>query len=95
MIPPPNTAPGRTEPVNRAKYRVMCDAPLAVLPGEAPGQTVADAKDALLLSLPDDLFSGGKTAGWWLKAVQLDLKAKSIIERAPAKPVQLYKVRQS
>ncbi|MGZ2380875.1 DUF6958 family protein [Rhizobium brockwellii] len=30
-------------------------------------------------------------AGWWLKAVQLDLEAKRIIQRGPGKPVRLFK----
>ncbi|MGO6666601.1 DUF6958 family protein [Rhizobium ruizarguesonis] len=30
-------------------------------------------------------------AGWWLKAVQLDLEAKRIIQRGPGKPVKLFK----
>lgn len=83
--------PGRTNRVNRAKYMAMRDALLAVLPSEAPGLKVADAKEALLPRLPDDLFPQGKTAGWWLKAVQLDLEAKGVIRRAPLKPVQLYR----
>ncbi|RCS24512.1 hypothetical protein DUT91_09620 [Phyllobacterium salinisoli] len=89
------TTPGRTERVNRTKYVAMRHALLAVLPGNAPGLTVADAKEALLPGLPDDLFPGGKTAGWWLKAVQLDLEAKGMIKRAPDRPVRLYKVGQS
>ncbi|MFU0507499.1 DUF6958 family protein [Pseudaminobacter sp. NGMCC 1.201702] len=36
-------------------------------------------------------FLQAKTAGWWLKAVQLDLEAKGIISRAPGKPVRLYR----
>jgi hypothetical protein len=44
---------------------------------------VADAKEALLPRLPDFLFPQGKTAGWWLKAVQLDLEAKGVVKRAP------------
>ena len=83
--------PGRTNRVNRAKYMAMREALLAVLPSEAPGLKVADAKEALLPRLPDDLFPQGRTAGWWLKAVQLDLEAKGVIRRAPLKPVQLYK----
>ena len=83
--------PGRTERVDRAKYVAMRAALLAVLPDEAPGLTVADAKEALLPHLPDGLFPEGKTAGWWLKAVQLDLEAKGVIKRAPAKPVHLYR----
>ncbi|MEO3432190.1 hypothetical protein [Inquilinus sp. CAU 1745] len=83
--------PGRTERVDRAKYMAMRDALLAVLPDEPPGLKVEDAKEALLPHLPDDLFPQGRTAGWWLKAVQLDLEAKGVIRRAPLKPVQLYK----
>src|SRR5690606_40538090 len=85
------TTPGRIERVTRAKYMAMRDALLAVLPGEAPGLTVADAKEALLPHLPDTLFPQGSTAGWWLKAVQLDLEAKGVIRRAPRKPVHLYR----
>jgi len=83
--------PGRTERVNRAKYEAMRHALLAVLPDEAPGLKVPEAKAALLPLLPDALFPAGDKAGWWLKAVQLDLEAKGIIRRAPSKPVQLFR----
>ncbi len=85
------TSPGRTERVNRAKYEAMREALLAVLPDKSPGLKVPEAKAALLPLLPDALFPGGGTAGWWLKAVQLDLEAKGIIQRAPSKPVQLFR----
>ena len=84
--------PGYTERVNREKYMAMRDALLAVLPAEMPGLKVPDAKQALLPLLPDTFLLEGMTAGWWLKAVQLDLEAKKIIVRAPSKPVQLSKV---
>jgi hypothetical protein len=84
-------SPGRTERVDRAKYEAMRDALLAVLPDAAPGLKVPEAKAALLPLLPDALFPAGATAGWWLKAVQLDLEAKGIIRRAPSKPVQLFR----
>ncbi|MCV9937047.1 hypothetical protein OIU35_11795 [Boseaceae bacterium BT-24-1] len=84
--------PGKSERVDRAKYLAMRKALLAALPGEAPGLTVPDAKEALLPLLPDDLFPQGATAGWWLKAVQLDLEAKGVIKRAPRKPVHLYRL---
>jgi len=84
--------PGKSERVDRAKYRAMRKALLAALPDEAPGLTVPDAKEALLPLLPDNLFPQGATAGWWLKAVQLDLEAKGVIKRAPRKPVHLYRL---
>ena len=83
--------PGKTYRADRAKYEAMREALLAVLPAEAPGLTVPDAREALLPLLPDDLFPGGGTAGWWVKAVQLDLEAKGIIRRAPKSPVRLYR----
>ncbi|PDQ19709.1 hypothetical protein CN311_18000 [Mesorhizobium sanjuanii] len=83
--------PGRTYRVDRAKYGAMRDALLAALPGEAPGLKLAEAKEALLPHLSGDLFPQGKTAGWWLKAVQLDLEAKGVIKRAPRRPVHLYR----
>lgn len=84
--------PGKTTRVDKSKYLAMRQALLAVLPDAPPGITVAQAKEALLPRLPEDLFPGGSTAGWWLKAVQLDLEAKGIIQRAPVKPVHLYRV---
>ncbi|MGZ3553479.1 MAG: DUF6958 family protein, partial [Vulcanimicrobiaceae bacterium] len=41
--------------------------------------------------LPDDLFPKGAKAGWWAKAVQLDLEAKSIIAREKTRPVRWRK----
>ena len=84
-------SPGHVSRVRRDKYEAMRDALLAVLPAEAPGMSVADAKAALLSSLPQELFPGGSTAGWWLKAVQLDLEAKGVLARS-TKPVRLYRV---
>lgn len=84
--------PGRTERVDRAKYMAMREALLAALPDTAPGLTVADAQKALLPFLSQDLFPEGQKAGWWMKAVQLDLEAKGVIRRAPQRPVQLYRL---
>ena len=86
-------SPGRTYRVDRAKYMAMRKALMASLPAKAPGLTVAEAKAALLPKLSDEHFPGGDTAGWWLKAVQLDLEAKRVIARGPGSPVRLFKVR--
>ena len=50
------TSPDWSGRVNRAKYMAMRDALLPVLPSEAPGMTVAEAKAALLPNLSEDLF---------------------------------------
>jgi hypothetical protein len=34
---------------------------------------------------------GGATAGWWLKAVRLDLEAKGIVAREKTTPLRLRK----
>lgn len=85
------TSPGHVQRVDRTKYTAMREALLAVLPNELPGLTVADAKAALLPLLPEAAFPGGDKAGWWLKAVQLDLEAKGIVSRGPRSPVRLFR----
>ena len=82
--------PGKTYRVDRAKYEAARAAVLAVLPREAPGMAVADLTRAVTPLLPQDLFPGGATAGWWVKAVQLDLEAKRVLLRAPKAPVRLW-----
>lgn len=52
--------------------------------------TVAAAKEALLPRLSAMHFPGGDKAGWWLKAVHLDLEARGVIGRT-SKPVHLFK----
>lgn len=84
--------PGHVTRVDRAKYEAMKDAYLKALPSEAPGATAAETKTALLPFLPDELFPGGATSGWWMKAVQLDLEAKGIVGRSPTKPLRFYVV---
>lgn len=84
--------PGKTYRVDADKFNAMKAAVLAVLPGEAPGMAVSTLIDAVKPNLPADLFPGGEKAGWWVKAVQLDLEAKKIIARADKPPVRLFKL---
>jgi hypothetical protein len=86
------TSPGHVHRVKLAPYMAMKEALMAVLPSAPPGMTVADAKSALLPILSPAEFPGGEKAGWWLKAVQLDLEAKGVIRRGPKSPVRLFKV---
>lgn len=85
------TSPHHIQRVDRSKYQAMRAALLAVLPDTPPGLSVAEAKAELLPLLPDDLFPEGAKAGWWLKAVQLDLEAKGLIQRVAGKPLRLHR----
>jgi hypothetical protein len=85
------TSPGSLVRVDRAKYEAMKQALLTVLPERAPGLTVSEAKERLLPLLPQTLFPAGDKAGWWLKAVQLDLEAKAVVERERTKPLRLHR----
>ena len=78
--------PGRTERVDAAKYSAMRDATMTVLKGASP-MTAAAIKEAAKAHLPEDLFPGGATAGWWQKTVQLDLEAKGVMQRHSTKPL--------
>ena len=82
--------PGKVERVDKAKYLAMRSAFLEVLPDAAPGLTSKEAKALLLPILPNELFPGGDKAGWWLKAVQLDLEAKGKVIREKTKPLRFY-----
>ena len=83
--------PGKVERVDAAMYEAMKGAILKVLPKKAPGMTVAVIQEAVLAHLPEKLFPGGAKAGWWMKAVQLDLEAKGLVIREKAKPIRLRK----
>ena len=82
--------PGRTSRVNAAKYEAMKQAMLQVLPTEEPGLTQAEIRQAVIRRLPEDLYPGGSTAGWWAKTVQLDLEAKGIVIREATKPLRWH-----
>ena len=86
------TVPGKTSRVNAAKYQAMKQAMLQVLPREEPGLTQAEIRRAVIAHLPDDLYPGGSTAGWWAKTVQLDLEAKGIVIREATKPLRWHQV---
>lgn len=84
------TTPGRTARVDAAKYHAMRAAMLDVV-GADP-MSAAEIKRDVVPALPDRLFPGGATAGWWLKAVQLDLEAKGVLRRHPTKPLRWSRV---
>ncbi|ODT67253.1 MAG: hypothetical protein ABS75_24120 [Pelagibacterium sp. SCN 63-23] len=84
--------PGKTYRVDADKFSAMKTAVLSVLPDAGPGMSVSDLIAAVRPKLPQDLFPGGEKAGWWVKAVQLDLEAKKVIARADKPPVRLYRV---
>lgn len=81
--------PGSRRSVDGAKYAAMKRALLKVVPKKEPGITQAEMFDAVVPHLPDDLFPGGETSGWWAKTVQLDLEAKGVLMRDwKAKPMR-------
>lgn len=84
--------PGQTTRVNAVKYGAMKQALVQVLPHQAPGMTQAEMMEAVRIHLPDDIFPGGSTAGWWVKCVQLDLEAKEQIVREQTKPLRWHQV---
>jgi hypothetical protein len=83
--------PGNSTRLDQAKYGAMKDAYLKVLPAKAPGLTVAEIRERLADVLSQEHFPGGAKAGWWAKAVQLDLEAKGVVKREKTSPIRLYK----
>lgn len=81
--------PGYRGRVDAAKYTATKSAIVKGLAG-SDALTYADMKQATLPHLPEDLFPGGKTAGWWIKCVQLDLEAKGEMSRTDTKPLRFF-----
>lgn len=84
-------SPGHVVRVDADKYDAMKRAFLRILPTTSPGLTAAEVGAAVLPHLPVDLFPQGAKAGWWKKAVQLDLEAKGVIARENTKPLRWHK----
>jgi hypothetical protein len=84
--------PGKTYRVDADKFAAMRAAFPAQVPADGPGRTPGQIIAAVKPTLPADLFAGGEKAGWWAKAVQLDLEAKGVIRRADTPPVRLWRV---
>ncbi len=83
--------PGKVYRVDADKYQAMKRALLQVLPDRSPGLTADEVRMKVVPRLPQDLFPGGATAGWWTKCVQLDLEAKGIVVREKSRPLRLRK----
>ncbi|MBA8899259.1 MULTISPECIES: hypothetical protein [unclassified Phyllobacterium] len=82
--------PGNKQRLDQAKYDAMKEAYLQVLPAATPGLTVAEIRERLTDVLSQEHFPGGAKAGWWAKAVQLDLEAKGVVKREKTSPIRLY-----
>ena len=83
-------SPGHIVRVDADKYNAMKQAFLKILPQRSLGLTAAEIQDAVLPHLPEHLFPQGAKAGWWKKAVQLDLEAKGVIAREKTKPLRWH-----
>ncbi|SEC20577.1 hypothetical protein SAMN05519104_0948 [Rhizobiales bacterium GAS188] len=83
--------PGQIRHVDGEMYEAMKRAFLKILPETSPGLTMAEVQEYVLAHLPEDLFPGGAKAGWWTKAVQLDLAARGVVAREKTRPLRLRK----
>lgn len=79
--------PGKTYRVDAAKFAAARAAMLGFLPKTSPGMTQSEMTAAMRASLSPEQFPG-TTAGWWMKAVQLDLEAKGVVVREKSKPLR-------
>jgi hypothetical protein len=84
--------PGKIRHVDADKYNAVKRAFLKILPTRrSPGLTEPELRARLVRQLPQRLFPGGATAGWWAKTVQLDLEAKGLVAREKTRPLRLRK----
>ena len=79
--------------LNRPPMNPLSQAMLAALPKAAPGLTQRAMMDAVKPHLDPALFPGGKTSGWWVKCVQLDMEAKRTLVREKTRPLRWHLAR--
>jgi hypothetical protein len=84
--------PGSVQRLDAERVTEVRRAYLSVLPDASPGLTIAEAEKRLIPLLPAGLFPNGIKAGWWAKAIQLDLEARGVIVREPVRPLRLYRL---
>ncbi len=85
--------PGKPRLVDARMYTAMRHAFLKALPTKEPGLPLAELFARVEPALPEALFPGGAKAGWWFKAVQLDLEAKGLARRTKTTPLRLHRGR--
>lgn len=83
--------PGKSTRVDAVKYAAMKTALWRVLPKSAPGLTQAEMFAQVVEHLPGELFPGGRTAGWWVKTVQLDQEARGTLKRDGGRPLRWHR----
>ena len=83
--------PGKARLLDADMYEAMKQAFLKVLPATSPGLTAEEIREGVLAHLPEKLFPQGAKAGWWTKAVQLDLEAKGLVVREKVRPLRWHK----
>jgi hypothetical protein len=83
--------PGRVRRVDADMYEAMKRAFLRILPKTSPGLTDTTIRERVIAHLPEELFPEGAKAGWWTKAVQLDLEARGVVAREKTKPLRWRK----
>ena len=74
--------------VDAVKYAATKSALLAILSGQEQGLTQTEMMAAIKGQIDQTLFRNGAKSGWWMKTVQLDLKAKGQIIRIIGKPLR-------
>jgi hypothetical protein len=83
--------PGHVTAVDGEMYKAMRRAFLKVLAKRAPGVTEMEIRERVVTHLPDDLFPQGARAGWWAKAVQLDLESRGLVSRERTRPLRWHR----
>jgi len=72
-------------------YNEMCRVTLIVLPETPPWLSQMEIRAAVVTNLSPKLFPSNTKADWWLKLVQVDLEAKSILCSMPFKSLRWHR----
>jgi len=82
--------PGKSSFVQKDKYDEVKRVLKKLMPRKSPGLTQNEMADLVRENVSVEIFEDKNKSGWWMKTVQLDLEARTVIVREKTKPTRWY-----
>ena len=82
--------PGQSSFVRKDKYEEVKRVLKALMPDTSPGLTQDEMAMLVVENVSGTVFEDRNKAGWWMKAVQLDLEARQVMIREKSSPLRWH-----
>lgn len=82
--------PGQSSFVQKDKYEEVKRVLKSMMPDRSPGLTQDEMAKLVIENVSTTVFEDRNRAGWWMKTVQLDLEARTVMIREKTTPLQWH-----